>query len=236
MKKKKLKEFVILSLIFILIIACIILLILIIRDKYYLSQESIIYISESPNPDYFQLSDSVSSYYSIYKDGTVYNTEYRYTSDIEYTSFKKSHFVKKLNKSELESLTLELSNLSNSSYVSTKYPSLKDWNIHDTYYCFSINDSTYYSKNYSVYTNILAKYINQHDYESNQISSYIYNYIKKEYPATNPNFELTDTDKQNILINVKKHYPNSKLSDYEILDLININSVGIMVEQIEQLH
>ena len=50
------------------------------------------------------------------------------------------------------------------------------------------------------------------------------------------NFELTDTDKQNILINVKKHYPNSKLSDYEILDLININSVGIMVEQIEQLH
>jgi len=109
-------------------------------------------------------------------------------------------------------------------------------NIHDTYYCFSINDSTYYSKNYSVYTNILAKYINQHDYESNQISSYIYNYIKKEYPATNPNFELTDTDKQNILINVKKHYPNSKLSDYEILDLININSVGIMVEQIEQLH
>ena len=31
----------------------------------------------------------------------------------------------------------------------------------------------------------------------------IYNYIKKEYPATNPNFELTDTDKQNILINVK---------------------------------
>ena len=86
------------------------------------------------------------------------------------------------------------------------------------------------------YTNILAKYINQHDYESNQISSYIYNYIKKEYPATNPNFELTDTDKQNILINVKKHYPNSKLSDYEILDLININSVGIMVEQIEQLH
>ena len=64
----------------------------------------------------------------------------------------------------------------------------------------------------------------------------IYNYIKKEYPATNPNFELTDTDKQNILINVKKHYPNSKLSDYEILDLININSVGIMVEQIEQLH
>ena len=101
---------------------------------------------------------------------------------------------------------------------------------------FDINDSTYYSKNYSVYTNILAKYINQHDYESNQISSYIYNYIKKEYPATNPNFELTDTDKQNILINVKKHYPNSKLSDYEILDLININSVGIMVEQIEQLH
>ena len=56
MKKKKLKEFVILSLIFILIIACIILLILIIRDKYYLSQESIIYISESPNPDYFQWS------------------------------------------------------------------------------------------------------------------------------------------------------------------------------------
>ena len=46
MKKKKLKEFVILSLIFILIIACIILLILIIRDKYYLSQESIIYISD----------------------------------------------------------------------------------------------------------------------------------------------------------------------------------------------
>ena len=111
MKKKKLKEFVILSLIFILIIACIILLILIIRDKYYLSQESIIYISESPNPDYFQWSSSVSSYYSIYKDGTVYNTEYRSTSDIEYTSFKKSHFVKKLNKSELESLTLELSNL-----------------------------------------------------------------------------------------------------------------------------
>lgn len=59
---------------------------------------------------------------------------------------------------------------------------------------------------------------------------------QEQFPATNPNFELTDTDKQNILINVKKHYPNSKLSDYEILDLININSVGIMVEQIEQLH
>ena len=75
MKKKNKKEIIILSLIFIAIIACIILLILImngtIRDKIYLSQESVMYVSESPSNNMLNAVGSVSSYYSIYKDGTV---------------------------------------------------------------------------------------------------------------------------------------------------------------------
>ena len=103
MKKKNRKEIVILSLIFIAIIACIILLIVLkspkkdetTQDEFYLSQESVMYVSESQSNNMLNAVGSVSSYYSIYKDGTVYRTDYRSSSDIEYKSFKKNFLRKK---------------------------------------------------------------------------------------------------------------------------------------------
>ena len=236
MKKKNRKEIMILSLIFIAIIACIILLILImngtIRDKIYLSQESVMYVSESPSNNMLNAVGSVSSYYSIYKDGTVYRTDYRYSSDIEYDSFKKTSFVKKLSDSEMESLRAELTTLSNSSYSSTDSPSFKDWN--NSYYSFKVNGTMYYAKNYNVYLNVLAKYINQKDFISYQISNYVYDYIKTEYLPSHSNINISDVDNKTILSIVKNKYPDSGCSDAELLDIINIQITSILVEQLEQ--
>ena len=204
MKKKNRKEIVILSLIFIAIIACIILLILImngtIRDKIYLSQESVMY--------------------------------YRYSSAIDYDSFKRSFFVKKLSDSEMESLKAELTTLSNSSYSSTDSPSFKDWN--NSYYSFKVNGTMYYAKNYNVYLNVLAKYINQKDFISYQISNYVYDYIKTEYLPSHSNINISDVDNKTILSIVKNKYPDSGCSDAELLDIINIQITSILVEQLEQ--
>ena len=237
MKKKNRKEIVILSLIFIAIIACIILLILImngtIRDKIYLSQESVMYVSESPTKTPLnEISGSISSYYSIYEDGTVYRTDYRYSLDIEYDSLKKTSFVKKLSDSEMESLRAELTTLSNSSYSSTDSPSFKDWN--NSYYSFKVNGTMYYAKNYNVYLNVLAKYINQKDFISYQISNYVYDYIKTEYLPSHSNINISDVDNKTILSIVKNKYPDSGCSDAELLDIINIQITSILVEQLEQ--
>ena len=236
MKKKNKKEIIILSLIFIAIIACIILLILImngtIRDKIYLSQESVMYVSESPSNNMLKADGSVSSYYSIYKDGTVYRTDYRYSLDIEYDSLKKTSFVKKLSDSEMESLRAELTTLSNSSYSSTDSPSFKDWN--NSYYSFKVNGTMYYAKNYNVYLNVLAKYINQNDFISYQISNYVYDYIKTEYLPSHSNINISDVDNKTILSIVKNKYPDSGCSDAELLDIINIQITSIFVEQLEQ--
>ena len=237
MKKKNKKEIIILGLIFIAIIACIILLILImngtIRDKIYLSQESVMYVSESPTKTPLnEISGSISSYYSIYEDGTVYRTDYRYSSAIEYDSFKRSFFVKKLSDSEMESLKAELTTLSNSSYSSTDSPSFKDWN--NSYYSFKANGTMYYAKNYNVYLNVLAKYINQKDFISYQISNYVYDYIKTEYLPSHSNINISDVDNKTILSIVKNKYPDSGCSDAELLDIINIQITSIFVEQLEQ--
>ena len=236
MKKKNKKEIIILSLIFIAIIACIILLILImngtIRDKIYLSQESVMYVSEPPSNNMLNAVGSVSSYYSIYKDGTVYRTDYRYSLDIEYDSLKKTSFVKKLSDSEMESLRAELTTLSNSSYSSTDSPSFKDWN--NSYYSFKVNGTMYYAKNYNVYLNVLAKYINQKDFISYQISNYVYDYIKTEYLPSHSNINISDVDNKTILSIVKNKYPDSGCSDAELLDIINIQITSIFVEQLEQ--
>ena len=175
---------------------------------------------------------SVSSYYSIYKDGTVYRTDYRYSLDIEYDSLKKTSFVKKLSDSEMESLRAELTTLSNSSYSSTDSPSFKDWN--NSYYSFKVNGTMYYAKNYNVYLNVLAKYINQKDFISYQISNYVYDYIKTEYLPSHSNINISDVDNKTILSIVKNKYPDSGCSDAELLDIINIQITSIFVEQLEQ--
>ena len=241
MKKKNKKEIVILSLIFIAIIACIILLIVLkkpkkaetTQDEFYLSQESVMYVSDFPTKTPFnEIGGSISSYYSIYKDGTVYRTDYRYSSDIEYDSFKRSFFVKKLSESEMEILKAELIALGNSSYSSTDSPSLKDWN--NSYYSFKVNGTMYYAKNYNVYLNVLAKYVNSHDFISSQISNYVYNYIKNEYLPSHPYINISDVDNKTILSVVKNKYPDSGCSDAELFDIINIQITSILVEQLEQ--
>ncbi len=239
MEKKNKKEIIILSLIFIAIIACIILLILImngtIRDKIYLSQESVMYVSRSACKNLINKisgSGSVSSYYSIYKDGTVYITNYHDSSDIEYNSFEESSFVKKLSDSEMKSLRAELTTLSNSSYSSTDSPSFKDYN--NSYYSFKVNGTMYYAKNYNVYLNVLTKYINPHDFISSQISNYVYNYIKTEYLPSHPYINISDVDNKTILSIVKNKYPDSGCSDVELLDIINVQITSIYVEQLEQ--
>ena len=170
MKKKNKKEIVILSLIFIAIIACIIPLILFkilmkdetingtIKDKFYLSQEPTMYVSKQIHKI---ISDKMvlDSYYSIYKDGTIYYTLSYATPDIYPESLQEFFFIKKLNHSEQKNLKSELISLSNSQFSITNFSS-----IGYPYSIFKVNGTRHFIKDYDVYSNILAKYINIVDY------------------------------------------------------------------------
>lgn len=173
MKKKNKKEIVILSLIFIAIIACIIPLILFkilmkdetineingtIKDKFYLSQEPTMYVSKQIHKI---ISDKMvlDSYYSIYKDGTIYYTLSYAPPDIYPKNLQKFSFIKKLNHSEQKKLKSELISLSNSQFSTTNFSS-----IDYPYSIFKVNGTRYFIKDYDVYSNILAKYINIVDY------------------------------------------------------------------------
>ena len=166
MKKKNKKEIVILSLIFIAIIECIVLLILMkdetingtIKDKFYLSQEPTMYVSKQIHKI---ISDKMvlDSYYSIYKDGTIYYTLSYATPDIYPESLQEFFFIKKLNHSEQKNLKSELISLSNSQFSITNFSS-----IGYPYSIFKVNGTRHFIKDYDVYSNILAKYINIVDY------------------------------------------------------------------------
>ena len=173
MKKKNRKEIIILSLIFIAIIACIIPLILFkilmkdetineingtIKDKFYLSQEPTMYVSKQIHKI---ISDKMvlDSYYSIYKDGTIYYTLSYAPPDIYPKNLQKFSFIKKLNHSEQKKLKSELIRLSNSQFSTTNFSS-----IDYPYSIFKVNGTRYFIKDYDVYSNILAKYINIVDY------------------------------------------------------------------------
>lgn len=172
MKKKNKKEIVILSLIFIAIIECIVLLILFkililmkdetingtIKDKFYLSQEPTMYVSKQIHKI---ISDKMvlDSYYSIYKDGTIYYTLSYATPDIYPESLQEFFFIKKLNHSEQKNLKSELISLSNSQFSITNFSS-----IGYPYSIFKVNGTRHFIKDYDVYSNILAKYINMVDY------------------------------------------------------------------------
>ena len=97
-----------------------------------------------------------------------------------------------------------------------------------------VNGTMYYAKNYNVYLNVLAKYINQKDFISYQISNYVYDYIKTEYLPSHSNINISDVDNKTILSIVKNKYPDSGCSDAELLDIINIQITSILVEQLEQ--
>ena len=99
---------------------------------------------------------------------------------------------------------------------------------------FKVNGTMYYAKNYNVYLNVLAKYINQKDFISYQISNYVYDYIKTEYLPSHSNINISDVDNKTILSIVKNKYPDSGCSDAELLDIINIQITSIFVEQLEQ--
>ena len=170
--KKNKKEIVILSLIFIAIIECIVLLILFkililmkdetingtIKDKFYLSQEPTMYVSKQIHKI---ISDKMvlDSYYSIYKDGTIYYTLSYATPDIYPESLQEFFFIKKLNHSEQKNLKSELISLSNSQFSITNFSS-----IGYPYSIFKVNGTRHFIKDYDVYSNILAKYINIVDY------------------------------------------------------------------------
>ena len=167
MKKKNKKEIVILSLIFIAIIECIVLLILFkililmkdetingtIKDKFYLSQEPTMYVSKQIHKI---ISDKMvlDSYYSIYKDGTIYYTLSYATPDIYPESLQEFFFIKKLNHSEQKLISLSNSQFSITNFSSIGYP----------YSIFKVNGTRHFIKDYDVYSNILAKYINIVDY------------------------------------------------------------------------
>lgn len=172
MKKKNKKKIVILSLIFIAIIECIVLLILFkililmkdetingtIKDKFYLSQEPTMYVSKQIHK-IISASIVLDSYYSIYKDGTIYYTLSYAPPDIYPKNPQEFSFIKKLNHSEQKKLKSELISLSNSQFSTTNFSS-----IDYPYSIFKVNGTRYFIKDYDVYSNILAKYINIVDY------------------------------------------------------------------------
>ena len=92
------------------------------------------------------ISDNIplQAYYSIYRDGTIYYT-------LSYGSPN----------SELKNLKSDLTILSTSQWSTADFSELD--HVH-TYSVFKINGREYFSKDYDVYSNILAKYINMVDY------------------------------------------------------------------------
>lgn len=101
----------------------------------------------------------LDSYYSIYKDGTIYYTLSYAPPDIYPKNLQKFSFIKKLNHSEQKKLKSELIRLSNSQFSTTNFSS-----IDCPYSIFKVNGTRYFIKDYDVYSNILAKYINIVDY------------------------------------------------------------------------
>lgn len=109
------------------------------------------------------ISDNIplQTYYSIYRDGTIYYTLSYGSPDIYPDSLQEFSFIKKLSRSELKNLKSDLTILSISQWSTANFSELE--HIH-TYSIFKINGREYFSKDYDVHSNVLAKYINMTDY------------------------------------------------------------------------
>ena len=99
------------------------------------------------------ISDNIplQAYYSIYRDGTIYYTLSYGSPNIYPDSLQEFYFTKKLSRSELSTSQWSTADFSELDHV-------------HTYSVFKINGREYFSKDYDVYSNILAKYINMVDY------------------------------------------------------------------------
>ena len=109
------------------------------------------------------ISDNIplQAYYSIYRDGTIYYTLSYGSPNIYPDSLQEFYFTKKLSRSELKNLKSDLTILSTSQWSTADFSELD--HVH-TYSVFKINGRENFSKDYDVYSNILAKYINMVDY------------------------------------------------------------------------